>query len=138
MKKGDVLGHEFMGEVVEIGSGVEQPGHRRPGRRTVPDRLRRTAWPARTRLYSLCENSNPNAGIAEKVYGYSPAGLFGFSHMLGGYAGRAGGVRAGALRRCRAAEGRRRPDRRAGAVPVRHLPDRFHGVRRCAGSSPVT
>jgi threonine dehydrogenase-like Zn-dependent dehydrogenase len=38
-------------------------------------------------LYSLCENSNPNAWMAEKMWGYSPCGIFGYSHLLGGYAG---------------------------------------------------
>jgi threonine dehydrogenase-like Zn-dependent dehydrogenase len=86
MRKGDILGHEFMGEVVEVGKGVS---NLRPGDRVVvPFPISCGACAACERQqYSLCENSNPNAGMAEKLMGYSPAGLFGFSHMLGGYAG---------------------------------------------------
>jgi threonine dehydrogenase-like Zn-dependent dehydrogenase len=86
MKSGDVLGHEFMGEVVEVGRGV--------GNLSVGDRVV-VPFPiacghclqCERELYSLCENSNPNAWMAEKLYGYSPCGIFGYSHMLGGYAG---------------------------------------------------
>ena len=86
MKRGDVIGHEFMGEVVEVGSGVK---NLQPGDRVV------VPFPiacghcnlCEKELYSLCENSNPNAWMAEKLWGYSPSGLFGYSHMLGGYAG---------------------------------------------------
>jgi len=83
---GDVLGHEFMGEVVEVGSDVHnlQVGDRV----VVPFPIACGACRACEReLYSLCENSNPNAGMAEKVMGHSPAGIFGYSHMLGGYQG---------------------------------------------------
>lgn len=86
MRKGDILGHEFMGEVVEIGSEVKQL---RPGDRVVvPFTIAcGQCFFCTRKLWSLCDNSNPNAWMAEKVYGYSPAGLFGYSHMLGGYAG---------------------------------------------------
>ncbi|HEU4535224.1 MAG TPA: zinc-dependent alcohol dehydrogenase [Polyangiaceae bacterium] len=86
MEKGDVLGHEFMGEVVEVGRGVQGL---RPGDRVVvpfPIACGRCAM-CKGSLFALCENSNPNAAIAEKLWGHSPAGLFGYSHMLGGYAG---------------------------------------------------
>ena len=86
MESGDVLGHEFMGEVVEVGGDVKKL---RTGDRVVvpfPISCGRCTM-CRDQLYSLCENSNPNAAIAEKLWGYSPAGLFGYSHMLGGYAG---------------------------------------------------
>lgn len=86
MRKGDVLGHEFMGEVVEVGPEV---GNLRVGDRVVvpfPIACGRCNSCVRG-LYSVCENSNPNAGIAEKVMGHSPAGIFGYSHLLGGYAG---------------------------------------------------
>jgi threonine dehydrogenase-like Zn-dependent dehydrogenase len=86
MKRGDVLGHEFMGEVVEIGRGV---GNLSVGDRVVvpfPISCGNCAA-CRGGLYSLCENSNPNAGMAEKLWGHSPAGIYGYSHMLGGYAG---------------------------------------------------
>jgi threonine dehydrogenase-like Zn-dependent dehydrogenase len=86
MKSGDVLGHEFMGEVVEVGSAVRNLSR---GERVVvpfPIACGRCSQCERD-LYSLCENSNPNAWMAEKVWGYSPCGIFGYSHMLGGYAG---------------------------------------------------
>jgi threonine dehydrogenase-like Zn-dependent dehydrogenase len=86
MKKGDILGHEFMGEVVEVGREVK---NLRVGDRVV------TAFPiacgncffCQREMFSLCENSNPNAWIAEKLFGHSPCGIFGYSHMLGGFAG---------------------------------------------------
>jgi len=86
MKRGDVLGHEFMGEVVEVGSGVRTLA---VGDRVVvpfPIACGHCAQCERD-MYSLCENSNPNAWMAEKLYGYSPCGIFGYSHLLGGYAG---------------------------------------------------
>jgi threonine dehydrogenase-like Zn-dependent dehydrogenase len=86
MKRGDILGHEFMGEIVETGSGVKNLA---VGDRVVvpfPIACGHCAQCERE-LYSLCENSNPNAWMAEKLYGYSPCGIFGYSHMLGGYAG---------------------------------------------------
>ncbi|MBW8766514.1 MAG: glutathione-dependent formaldehyde dehydrogenase [Geodermatophilales bacterium] len=86
MEKGDILGHEFMGEVVEVGSEVN---NLRVGDRVVvPFPIACGACNSCERgLFSLCENSNPNHRIAEKFMGHSPAGLFGYSHMLGGYPG---------------------------------------------------
>jgi threonine dehydrogenase-like Zn-dependent dehydrogenase len=86
MEKGDVLGHEFMGEVVEVGRGVS---NLRVGDRVVvPFPIAcGNCGACRAGATSLCENSNPNAYIAEKLWGHSPSGLFGYSHMLGGYAG---------------------------------------------------
>jgi threonine dehydrogenase-like Zn-dependent dehydrogenase len=86
MKRGDILGHEFMGEVVEKGSEVRNLA--------VGDRVV-VPFPIAcgncnaclAGLYSVCENSNPNAAMAEALMGRSPAGIFGYSHMLGGYAG---------------------------------------------------
>jgi threonine dehydrogenase-like Zn-dependent dehydrogenase len=86
MEKGDILGHEFMGEVVEIGSEVK---NLRQGDRVV------VAFPiscgncffCQKEMFSLCDNSNPNAWIAQKLFGHSPAGLYGYTHMLGGFAG---------------------------------------------------
>jgi threonine dehydrogenase-like Zn-dependent dehydrogenase len=86
MHKGDILGHEFMGEVVETGRGVEnlQVGDRV----VVPFPIAcGNCWACRHELYSVCENSNPNAGMAEKLFGHSTAGIFGYSHLTGGYAG---------------------------------------------------
>src|SRR3954464_15927943 len=86
MKRGDILGHEFMGEVVETGRGV--------GNLSVGDRVVvpfpiacGNCWSCQHGLYSVCENSNPNAGIAEKMFGHPTAGIFGYSHITGGYAG---------------------------------------------------
>jgi len=86
MKSGDVLGHEFMGEVMEVGRGVK---NLKTGDRVVvpfPIACGACAMCGKG-LFSLCENSNPNAWMAEKLWGYSPAGLFGYSHMLGGFPG---------------------------------------------------
>lgn len=86
MQKGDILGHEFMGEVVEVGAEVKKL---HPGDRVVvPFTIAcGQCFFCQRELWSLCDNSNPNAWMAEKLYGYSPSGLFGYSHMLGGYAG---------------------------------------------------
>ena len=86
MQKGDILGHEFMGEVVEVGAAVNnlQVGDRV----IVPFPIScGHCFFCQREEYSLCDNSNTNAWLAEKAYGYSPAGLFGYSHLLGGYAG---------------------------------------------------
>jgi threonine dehydrogenase-like Zn-dependent dehydrogenase len=86
MEKGDILGHEFMGEVVEVGKAVN---NLKVGDRVVvPFPIACGNCSAcQAGAYSLCENSNPNAWMAEKLWGYSPAGIFGYSHMLGGFAG---------------------------------------------------
>lgn len=86
MEKGDILGHEFMGEVMEVGKEVKSL---RPGDRVVvpfPIACGR-CYACKEKLFALCENSNPNAWMAEALWGHSPAGLFGYSHTLGGYAG---------------------------------------------------
>ncbi len=86
MKSGDILGHEFMGEVVELGASVKnlQVGDRV----VVPFTIScGSCFFCNRDLWSLCDNSNPNAWMAEKLYGHSAAGLFGYSHLFGGYAG---------------------------------------------------
>jgi threonine dehydrogenase-like Zn-dependent dehydrogenase len=86
VKKGDVLGHEFMGEVVEVGREVNNL--RIGDRVVVPFPIACGACLAcQSQMFSLCENSNPNAWLAEKMMGHSPCGIFGYSHMLGGFAG---------------------------------------------------
>ena len=86
MKKGDILGHEFLGEVVEVGH--ENKKLSVGDRVVVPFTIScGHCFFCEQDLWSLCDNSNPNAWMAEKLYGYSPAGLFGYSHMMGGYAG---------------------------------------------------
>jgi threonine dehydrogenase-like Zn-dependent dehydrogenase len=86
MEKGDILGHEFMGEVVELGSGVT---NLKVGDRVVvPFPIAcGNCFFCEEQQHSLCENSNPNAAMAEKMWGHSPAGIFGYSHLTGGYAG---------------------------------------------------
>ncbi|MDT5293942.1 MAG: hypothetical protein QOJ76_822, partial [Acidobacteriota bacterium] len=79
MEKGDILGHEFMGELVEVGPDVK---NRKVGDRVV------VSFPiscgncffCKKEMFSLCENSNPNAWMAEKMFGHSPCGIFGYSH----------------------------------------------------------
>jgi threonine dehydrogenase-like Zn-dependent dehydrogenase len=86
MERGDIIGHEFMGEVVEVGPEVKKL---KVGDRVV------VGFPiacgacffCEREMYSLCENSNPNAWLAEKMFGHSPAGIFGYSHLTGGFAG---------------------------------------------------
>ncbi len=86
MEKGDVLGHEFMGEVMEVGPGV---ANLKPGDRVVvPFPIAcGNCGACKQGLTSLCENSNPNAVLAEKMWGHSPCGIYGYSHLLGGFAG---------------------------------------------------
>ena len=86
MEKGDILGHEFMGEVVALGSAVKNL--------SIGDRIVVPfviacghCYYCTNGLWSCCDNSNPNALLAEEVYGYSGAALYGYSHMYGGYAG---------------------------------------------------
>ena len=86
MKRGDILGHEFMGEVVEVGREVH---NLKVGDRVVvpfPIACGKCGF-CQAQAFSLCENSNPNAWIAEKLLGHSPSGIFGYSHMTGGFAG---------------------------------------------------
>jgi threonine dehydrogenase-like Zn-dependent dehydrogenase len=86
MVDGDILGHEFMGEVVEVGSAITNL--RRGDRVVIPFPIScGKCFYCQDGMYSLCENSNPNAALAEELWGYSPAGIFGYSHLLGGYAG---------------------------------------------------
>ncbi len=86
MEEGDILGHEFMGEVVEVGSEVT---NLRAGDRVVvpfPIACGHCFFCERG-LFSVCERSNPNHKMAEELWGHSPAGIFGYSHLTGGYAG---------------------------------------------------
>jgi threonine dehydrogenase-like Zn-dependent dehydrogenase len=86
MQSGDIVGHEFMGEVVETGPGVKNL--KTGDRVVVPFPIACGAcFFCQRGLTSLCENSNPNAVMAEKMWGHSPSGLFGYSHLLGGFAG---------------------------------------------------
>jgi threonine dehydrogenase-like Zn-dependent dehydrogenase len=87
MQRGDILGHEFIGEVVELGEGVK-------GKLALGDRLCVPPMLAcgacffcEQGLFSLCDNTNPDAALPEAVWGQSPCGIFGYSHLVGGYAG---------------------------------------------------
>lgn len=83
---GDILGHEFMGEVVEVGPEVKNL--KIGDRVVVPFTIScGNCFFCKEQLWSLCDNSNPNAWLAEKMYGFSASGLFGYSHIYGGYAG---------------------------------------------------
>src|SRR5687768_9694066 len=86
LEKGDILGHEFMGEVVDVGRDVK---NLKVGDRVVvPFPIScGNCFFCKKEMFSLCENSNPNAPLAEKMFGHSPCGIFGYTHMLGGYAG---------------------------------------------------
>ncbi|WP_440087347.1 zinc-dependent alcohol dehydrogenase [Streptosporangium sp. LJ11] len=86
MMAGDVLGHEFVGEIVEVGPDVRE---RRVGERVVVCSIIGCGGChyCRQEMYSLCDNSNPNPGFLENLIGHSGAGIFAYSHALGGYAG---------------------------------------------------
>jgi len=87
MEKGDILGHEFMGEVVETGSGLKN-GLKVGDRVVVPFPIScGSCYSCQRGMFSVCENSNPNAWLAEKMFGHPTAGIFGYSHLTGGYAG---------------------------------------------------
>lgn len=86
MQRGDILGHETMGEVVAVGKDVTK--HKVGDRVVIPFSIGcGHCYYCEHEEWSLCDNSNPNAALAEEAYGHSPAGLFGYSHLLGGYAG---------------------------------------------------
>src|SRR5947209_9078331 len=86
MEPGDILGHEFMGEVVDIGHEVK---NLKKGDRVIVSFTIACGqcYYCKNKLWSACDNTNPNAWMMEKLYGYSGSALFGYSHMMGGYAG---------------------------------------------------
>jgi threonine dehydrogenase-like Zn-dependent dehydrogenase len=87
MEKGDILGHEFMGEVVEVGPGIKN-NLKIGDRVVVPFPIAcGQCFSCQRGMFSVCENTNPNAWLAEKMFGHPTAGIFGYSHLTGGYAG---------------------------------------------------
>jgi threonine dehydrogenase-like Zn-dependent dehydrogenase len=86
MREGDIIGHEFLGEVVEVGPGVRTLS---AGQRVVVGSVIACGgcWHCQRGEPSLCDNTNPNAAIPEKMWGHAPAGIFGYSHATGGFAG---------------------------------------------------
>ena len=86
MERGDILGHEFMGEVVEVGRDVTKV--QKGDRVVVPFAIAcGQCWYCKQGLWSCCDNTNPNATLANRLYNYSGSGLFGYSHLYGGFAG---------------------------------------------------
>ena len=86
MMRGDILGHEFMGEIVEVGADVK---NLRPGDRVIvpfPICCGRCFF-CKSGQWSLCDNTNPNAWMVEAMYGFAGAGIYGYSHLYGGYPG---------------------------------------------------
>jgi threonine dehydrogenase-like Zn-dependent dehydrogenase len=86
MQAGDVIGHEFMGEVVEVGPGVTR---HKPGDRVVVCSFIGCGrcWYCQHDLWSLCDNTNTNPGITQALWGADPGGIFGYSHAMGGFRG---------------------------------------------------
>jgi threonine dehydrogenase-like Zn-dependent dehydrogenase len=86
MRQGDIIGHEFVGEVVEVASEVRKI---RPGDRVVVGSIIGCGHChyCQNELWSLCDNTNPKPELVEKLYGYATAGIFGYSHAFGGFAG---------------------------------------------------
>ena len=86
MRQGDILGHEFMGEVVEVGREVRKLA--KGDRVVIPFPIScGSCFFCNRDEFSLCDNTNPNAVMAEQMFGHAPAGIFGYSHLTGGYAG---------------------------------------------------
>jgi threonine dehydrogenase-like Zn-dependent dehydrogenase len=88
MERGDILGHEFMGRVVDVGKGIDREKLKAGDRVVVPFTIAcGNCFFCKRQLWSSCDNSNPNAWMAEKLMGFTPSGIFGYSHMTGGYSG---------------------------------------------------
>jgi threonine dehydrogenase-like Zn-dependent dehydrogenase len=86
MREGDVIGHEFMGEIVDVGKEVKRV--KKGDRVVVPSFICcGSCWYCRHDLYSLCDNTNPKGELQEPVFGYPTAGIYGYTHAFGGYAG---------------------------------------------------
>ena len=129
MKAGDILGHEFMGEVVEVGTGRHRICRRATAWSCPSPFLAAAASFARSGSTRCATTAIPRLRLPRRPMATRPAGMFGYSHMLGGYAGgqaeyaRVPFADVGPIKVPDAL------DRRAGALPLRHLPDRLHGGR---------
>src|SRR5262249_46012568 len=84
MENGDIMGHEFMGEVVEVGSENRKL---KVGDRVVVPIICGDCDQCRRGYFSVCERTNRNKKVANKIFGHTTAGLFGYTHRTGGYAG---------------------------------------------------
>ena len=126
MRAGDVLGHEFMGTVAEVGPSVTK---HQVGDRVVVVSFTSCGqcWYCKQELWSLCDNGNPNPGITEALWGQSIGGCYGYSHAMGGWAGSHAPLHPGALRRPGRLRHPRRRLRRAGPVRLRRGPHRLDG-----------
>ncbi len=86
MQEGDILGHEFMGEVVEVGEKVTNL--KKGDRVVVPFTIAcGNCFFCQREIFSCCDNSNPQPEKTEELYGFTPSGIFGYSHLMGGFAG---------------------------------------------------
>ena len=128
MKSGDILGHEFMGEVVETGSAHTK--FKKGDRIVVPFNINcGECRQCKLGNYSVCQRSNRNAAMAAAQFGYTTAGLFGYSHLTGGYSGgQAEYVRVpmADVAPMKVPDGM---DGRGSALPDRHFPHRLSGRR---------
>ena len=127
MLPGDIMGHEMMGEVVETGSGVTDT-LKVGDRIVVPFTIIcGQCEQCKRGNFSVCERTNRNKHIADKVFGHTTAGLFGYTHLTGGYPGGQAEYFRGHVCRYNAHQGAGQTDRRTGAVPGRHFPYRLAG-----------
>ena len=130
MKPGDIIGHEFIGEVVETGPEVKKV--KRGDRVVVPSFICcGSCWYCRHELYSLCDNTHPKPELQEPMFGYATAGIYGYTHAFGGYAGshaeyvRVPFADVDCFRIPRGGHGR------AGGVPLRRVPTGYMGADFC-------
>ena len=126
MEAGDIIGHEPMGVVVETGKAITNL--KKGDKVVVPFTICcGHCFFCDKQLYSACDNGNRNAELAIKQLGHSPCGAFGYTHLLGGYAGGQAEYLRVPFADVGADQGARGLGRRAGRLPLGHLPDRLYG-----------